>query len=121
MAIIGAAMIAAGVMLPWFSLFAGLQPVSALGTLNGTLLLVAAGGAGTLGGVTILRDARWTRRLLVAAGIGLTAFSAYLLVGLVTVFRQVSADPLLVAQLGPGLALVAAGSVLILATALLGD
>ena len=121
MAILGAALIGAGVVLPWFSLFAGLQPVSALGTLNGSLLLAGAAGVGILGLITIMRGGRWPRRLLLVAGIVLTAFSGYLLVGLVTVYRQVSADPLVVAQLGPGLALVAAGSVLVLATALVGD
>lgn len=121
MAILGAALIGAGVVLPWFSLFAGLQPVSALGTLNGSLLLAGAAGVGILGLITIMRGGRWPRRLLLVAGIVLTAFSGYLLVGLVTVYRQVSADPLVVAQLGPGLALVAAGSVLALATAIVGD
>ncbi len=121
MAIAGAALLAAGVVLPWFSLFAGLQPVNALGTVNGTLLFAGAVTATVLGGITVRRGGRWPRRMLVVAGIALTAFSGYLVVGLVTVYRQLSADPLLVAQLGPGLMLVGAGSLLILATALVAD
>ncbi len=54
-------------------------------------------------------------------GIALTAFSAYLAVGLVTFYRDVSADPLVVAQLGPGLAVVAAGRLLVLATSFIGE
>lgn len=121
MAILGGAMVAIGVALPWFSLFAGLQPVSALGTSNGTLLLFGALIAVGLGLLAIVRDSAFARRALVVAGVVLVAFGAYLVVGLVSVYRTVSADPMLVAQPGPGLAIVGAGAVLVLATALLAD
>jgi hypothetical protein len=121
MAIVAGTMVAAGVALPWFSLFAGLQPVSALGTLNGSLLLIGAALAGGVGVLVIVRDSVIARRALMAVAIALVAFSAYLLVGLVTVYRTVSADPMLVAQPGPGLAIVGIGGLLILATALVGE
>lgn len=117
MALTGAALIAAGVALPWFSLFAGLRPVSALGTTNGVLLLGASAAVALIGLLTIARDPRWARRALAGVGIGLTAFSAYLVVGMVSVYRDVSSDPLLVAQLGPGLVLVVIGSLAIVVTA----
>jgi hypothetical protein len=121
MAIVGGAMVAIGVALPWFSLFAGLRPVTAAGTLNGTLLLVGAAIAGGLGLLVIVRGSVMARRALMGMGIAGVAFGAYLVVGLVSVYRTVSADPLLVAQPGPGLALVAFGALLILATVLIGD
>jgi len=40
---------------------------------------------------------------------------------LISIYRDVSADPLVVAQLGPGLAVVGAGALLVLATSFIGD
>ena len=121
LAVIGAVLVAIGVTLPWLTFFAGLQAISALGSPNGTLLFVGAAVAGLLGIATVVRPSRRTRDGLLAIGIVLTAFSAYLVVGLITVFHEVSADPLTVAALGPGLVLVGVGSVAVLATALLPD
>lgn len=121
MAIVGGSTIAVGVALPWFSLFAGLQPVSALGTSNGAALLLGALLVIGLGLLAIVRDVPLVRRLLVVAGTALAAFGAYLVVGFVSVYRAVSADPMLVAQPGPGLVVVGAGALLVLATALVGD
>ena len=120
-ALAGSALIAAGVPLPWLSLFAGLQPISALGTPNGALLFLGAAASGLLGTYLLLRDGRWARRALAVAGIASTGFTAYLVVGLVALYRDLSADPLMVAQLGPGLLLVAIGSIALVGTALIRD
>jgi len=40
---------------------------------------------------------------------------------LISIYRDVSADPLVVAQLGPGLAVVGVGALLVLATSFIGD
>lgn len=120
-AIGGGLLTAVGVTLPWLSLFAGLQPISALGTTNGTILLVAAAASALLGIALIVRPSAWSRRVLALTGVALTAFSAYLAVGLVGTYRDVSADPLMLAQPGPGLVLVVIGSVLVLSTALMRD
>jgi len=121
MALVAAGLIAAGTALPWLSFFAGLQPRSGVGTLNGTMLLAGAAVAVLLAVATLASRSRWPRRGLTILGIVLTAFSAYLVVGLVAVYREVSADPLLVVQVGPGLALVAAGSLIVLLTGVLSD
>ena len=121
LALVGAVLVAVGVSLPWLSFFAGLQPITALGTPNGTLLFIGAAAAGTLAAVTLLRGGRWARRGLTILGIVLTAFSAYLVVGLVSIYRDVSADPLVVAQIGPGLVVVGVGALAVLATSFIGD
>lgn len=121
MSIGGGLLSAMGVTLPWLSFFAGLQPVTALGTPNGTVLLVGAALSALSGMVLMVRPSRWSRGAVTVTGVALTAFSAYLAVGLVDIYRDVSADPLMVAQLGPGLILVLIGSVLVLSTALVGD
>ena len=121
LALVGATLVAVGVTLPWLTFFAGLQPITALGTPNGTLLFIGAAVAGTLALVTMLRGGRWARRGLTVLGIVLTAFSAYLVVGLVTIYRDVSVDPLVVAQIGPGLVVVGVGALAVLATSFIGD
>ncbi len=121
MAMLGATLVGVGVTLPWLSFFAGLQPITAIGTLNGTLLFAGAAAAGLLGVVVIARGSQWARRGLAMVGIGLSAFGSYLAVQLITTYREVSADPLLVAQPGPGLVLVVIGSLMVLATAFLRD
>ena len=120
-ALVGAFLVAAGVTLPWLSFFAGLQPVTAVGSPNGTLLFIGAAVVGLLGLVVIARGTRWARRGLTIAGIALTGFSAYLVVGLITTYREASVDPLVVAQLGPGLAVVVVGALLVLASSFAGD
>ena len=121
LAVAGAALVSVGVVLPWMSFFAGLQPITAAGTLSGTLLLIGAAASGLLGAVVLARGSSLARRGLAMAGIGLTAFSAYLAVQLISTYREVSMDPLLVAQPGPGLVLVVVGALMVLGTALLRD
>lgn len=120
-AMLGAALVASGVAVPWLTFFAGLQQLNALGTLNGTLLLLGAATAAGLAAVVALRGGRRTRTALTAAGIGLTAFAAYLVVQTVATYREASADPLLLAAPGPGVGLVAAGALVILLASLIGD
>jgi hypothetical protein len=121
MALAGTALVSVGVVLPWLSFFAGLQPITAVGTLNGTFLFIGAAASGLLGVVVLARGSNWARRGLAMTGIGLSAFSAYLAVQFIATYREVSADPLLVAQPGPGLVLVVIGALLVLATAFIGD
>ena len=121
MALTGSALVSVGIALPWLSFFAGLQPITAVGTLNGTLLFTGAAASGLLGVVVLARGSYWACRGLVMIGIGLTAFSAYLAVQLIATYREVSADPLLVAQFGPGLVIVVIGALLVLATAFIRD
>lgn len=119
--LVGSLLVAIGVTLPWLSFFAGLQPVSALGSTNGTLLFIGAGLGSAAGIGYALSGSRLARRALTLIGIALTALTAYLVVQLVATYRDVSADPLVVAQLGPGLAVVGVGALLVLATSFFGD
>lgn len=120
-AIVGSVLIATGVWLPWLTFFAGLQGISGAGTTNGTLLLAMGIAAGATGILLMARPHRWVRRVLTGLGLGLVALVAYLAVQLIATYRAASADPLLVAQLGPGLGIAAAGAILVMATAFLGD
>ena len=114
--IVGGMIVILGTWLSWFSLFAGLHPYRGLDVLNGRLL--AAGGVlSILAGVWFLRHGgirlRWGIGLL---GFALLAFASWSLFQLLILYRQLSADPMMVAKLGPGLIFIIVGSLLIFAT-----
>jgi hypothetical protein len=115
-AISGGIIVLLGTYLPWFSLFAGLQPYRGLDVLNGRLL--AAGGLVSLWvGVWFRcrsgRRLRWGIGLL---GFAMLAFASWSGIQLLILYRELSADPMMVAKLGPGLIFIIVGSFLIFAT-----
>ncbi len=118
LAVAGGALIVAGTLLPWFTLFAGLHRFPGTTGLYGRLLL--AGGLVVLaGGIRLFfvggRTLSWS-----VGGIGLVllAFAGWLTRGLFEVFQQMTANPMLVARLGPGLFVSTAGAALATATLL---
>jgi hypothetical protein len=109
-----------GALLPWLSVYAGLQTYSGVVGLNGRLLL-AAGAVGVVAAVGYLLTGwlplRWALGLW---GFGLLAFSGWLIVQLLAAYQRLAADPLFLARLGPGLFVAAAGAAMLAATLLLG-
>lgn len=107
----GGAALVIGAVLPWLTMFAGLQRYTGLIGLNGRLLL-AIGIASMVAG---LRPDRWSSEraritMLVTACLT-TAFCAWLIVGLVEmVHRRTMA--MLVPGFGPGLFIAQAGALL---------
>jgi hypothetical protein len=115
-AISGGLIVILGTWLSWFSLFAGLQPYRGVDVLNGRLL-TGGGGLSILAGVWYLRrDSLRLRWVIGLLGFTLLAFASWSLFQLLIIYRQLSADPMMVAKLGPGLIVVVAGSLLIFAT-----
>jgi hypothetical protein len=117
----GGATVILGAWLSWLSVFAGLQPYRGVDVWNGRLL--AAGGAlSIVAGVWFLRRnslrLRWGIGLL---GFVLAAFASWSALESLAIYRELSADPLVVARLGPGLIVVVAGALLVFATLFLGD
>jgi hypothetical protein len=114
-ALVGGALVMLGAVLPWLTLYAGLQRYGGLIGLHGRLLF-AGGAVATAAGVAALRvRRRWLRWGTALLGLALLAFTGWLLVRLDEMLhRDLSA--MLVPRAGPGLfvgllgaALVAAG------------
>ena len=119
-AIGGSALVIAGALLPWLSVFAGLKAYPGVAGLNGRLLL-AAGTLGLLGGLSYLATGRAALRWgLGLWGFVLLAFTGWLVTQLLATYQQLVADPLFVARLGPGVFVAAVGAAALAATLLLG-
>lgn len=118
--VLGGALVATGALLPWLTLFAGLQHYSGLVGLYGWLVL--AGGAASLGlGLAMFaRRARWLYVGGLTLGLTLTVFTVWLVGRLFETMHGVGADAMLVARPGPGLFVAVAGAVLVAAAAVRG-
>lgn len=120
-AISGGTTVVAGAFLSWFSLFAGLQPYRGVDVLNGRLL-AGCGALSVLAGVLFFWRStprlRWAIGLL---GFGLLALASWSLVQLLILYRQLSADPMMLPRLGPGLILILGGALIIFSTLFLGE
>ncbi|MEO8225970.1 MAG: hypothetical protein ABI637_00985 [Gemmatimonadota bacterium] len=109
----GAAMIGVGVMLPWLTLFAGLQAFTGTTGRNGQIVLAGAAAAALLALASFVRPVRALQLATITLGAALTGFSAWLLVGARALAHRDAGNPMMLARLGPGLLVVLAGSVII--------
>ena len=114
----GGAMVALGTVLPWFTLFAGLQPYRGILGLYGKVLLGGGLIAALAGAVLLVSGGLVLRRAVGVLGLGMAGFALWLMVGLFDTYRTLQANPMLVAQLGPGLFVAALGAALVAAGAL---
>jgi len=121
LAMVGGAVVIVGALLTWFSLFAGLQPYRGVDVLNGRLLFTGGLFSLVAGGSFLLRGNSWLRWGIGFLGFGLLAFGGWSLFQLLVLYRQLSADPMMLAKLGPGHFVVLGGALLVFATFFLND
>jgi hypothetical protein len=111
----GGLIVAAGTMLPWISLFAGLHPYPGIAGLYGRVMF-AGGALAIAGGVAILVRPDPRLRLAIGGlGVGLTLFAGWVLWGLRSTTHGLERHPFLLARPGPGLFVVVAGALLVAA------
>lgn len=112
----GGALVVIGSVLPWISLYAGLQSIAGIDGLNGRILAALGGAAILLAVAHLVRGDHGTRWLLGIAGFAILALGGWLGIQLLQTGTVLAADPLLVSRLEPGLAVSLGGGALLLAT-----
>ena len=112
-ALVGGTVLAIGTLLPWLSLFAGLQPYRGVIGLNGRLLLAAGIGAMLAGAWLLRRGSDGLRRGVGGLGVVSVLFAAWLAVQLWQTSGDLARNPMLVARMGPGLWVSLAGACIV--------
>lgn len=116
-AITGGAMMTVGALLPWVTFMAGLQVVRGVAGINGQLLLAAGVAVMLAGSWQLATRSRPAITLAIGAlGVVLTAASGVLSMRLLNARETLQANPMMVAELGPGLFLVLAGAAVVALT-----
>jgi len=120
-AIAGGALIVAGSLLPWLTLFAGLHSFRGVVGLNGQLLL-AGGVLSILAGLYLLfRGGRTLVRSTAGLGVAMLAAAVWLLVQQYGMYHELlSEQPMTVPGIGPGLYVATAGALLVSLSLLFG-
>lgn len=117
--VVGGALLVAGALLPWLSLYAGLDHLRGIDGTNGRILLGAGVLAAAAAPLYAAWPALWLRWGIGAIGFAASGFAAWDVSQLLGTYQQLHADPFTVASLGPGAFLALAGGLLILGTLLL--
>jgi len=113
LAMIGGAVIIVGALLPWISLFAGLQAYAGIRGVYGRLLC-GGGALSIIGGVWFLLCGGLTLRwALGVLGFVLLTCASWLGLALRQTLAHLAADPLLLAGFGPGLLFIVLGALLV--------
>lgn len=113
--VLGGGLVATGALLPWITLFAGLQHYSGLIGLYGWLVLAGGVASVGIGAAMFVRRARWLHLGGLTLGLTLMTFTAWLVTRLFETMRGIGADAMLVGRPGPGLFVAIAGSTVVAA------
>lgn len=111
----GGATLVVGALLPWMSLFAGLDRYPGVAGLYGRVLLVG-GVLAVAGGLALLvRPAKRVRRAIGLLGVVLASLAWWVLLGLRATTGALGHHPLLLARPGPGPSVAFAGGLVLAA------
>jgi hypothetical protein len=111
--VLGGGLVATGALLPWLTLFAGLQHYSGLIGLYGWLVLAGGVASVATGLAMFVRRERWLERGGLTIGLALTVFTLWLVGRLFETMHGIGADAMLVARPGPGLFVAMAGALVV--------
>ena len=111
--VLGGGLVATGAVLPWLTLFAGLQHYSGLIGLYGWLVLAGGVASVATGLAMFVRRERWLERGGLTIGLALTVFTLWLVGRLFETMHGIGADAMLVARPGPGLFVAMAGALIV--------
>ncbi len=114
----GGALLILGSLLPWLSLYAGVDSISGIAGTNGRVLLGAGILSAALGILYAVRPSKQLQYGLATFGFGISAFAAWVLSQLIGSYQQLQADPFVIASLGAGAFIALGGGLVVLGTVL---
>ncbi len=115
--VLGGGLVATGALLPWITLFAGLQRYSGMIGLYGWLVLAGGVASVAIGLAMVRQRGRWLALCGLTLGLTLTIFTAWLVARLFETMHGLGGDAMLVARPGPGLFVAMAGALIVAAAA----
>lgn len=115
---VGGTLVATAALLPWLTLFAGLQHYSGLIGLYGWLILAGGVASVAIGLAMLVRRTRWLQLGGLTLGLMLTGFTVFLVGRLSETMHGLGADAMMVARPGPGLFVAMAGALVVAIAAL---
>jgi hypothetical protein len=118
LAIGGGSLLIAGSVLPWLSLYAGIDPISGIDGLNGRLLAGTGAVSAAAGLIYMWQPSKQLQYGLAALGFVASGFAAWVLSQLLGSYQELQSDPFVVASLGTGTFVALAGALILLGTLL---
>lgn len=118
LAIGGGSLMISGALLPWLSLYAGVDTLNGIDGVNGWVLIAAGGVAIAAASTYLWRPSEQLRWGLAGLGFIASAFAAWVVSQLLGSYQQLQGDPFVVASLGMGAFVALAGGLLVLGTLL---
>jgi hypothetical protein len=113
LAVAGGVIVTVGAVLPWMSLFAGLDSLRGIAGLYGRLAFVGGALSVIGGGAMLTRPDRRLRLAIGGLGVALTLFAVWLLLGLRATTLHLDQHPFLLSRPEPGLFVVIAGALVV--------
>ena len=119
LALAGGLLLITGALLPWLSVYGGLDTLRGVDGINGRVLILMGSVSVLLAAAHVWRPQRWMRLALAATGLAASGFAAWVVAQLLGTFQQLGGDAFVVPSLGIGAFVSLAGGVCVLATLLL--
>lgn len=116
--IAGGSLLIAGSLLPWLSLYAGIDPISGIDGLNGRVLVSAGAVSAAAGVIYAWRPSMQLQYGLAALGFVASGFAAWVVSQVLGTYQQLQSDPLVLAGLGAGTFVALGGALMVLGTLL---
>jgi hypothetical protein len=118
LAVAGGSLLIAGSLLPWLSLYAGIDPISGIDGLNGRVLVSTGAVSAAAGLIYIRRPSKQLQYGLAALGFVASGFAAWVVSQVLGSYQQLQSDPLVLASLGAGTFVALGGALMVLGTLL---
>ena len=112
----GGSLLIAGSLLPWLSLYAGVDTIRGIDGTNGRVLIGAGVVSLAFGVLYAFRPSKLLQYGLATFGFGVSGFAAWVLSQLLGSYQQLQGDPFVVASLGSGTFVALGGGLLVLGT-----